>query len=62
MFMTPKVKKKKKLSLKQKLSLLSQNTFHHTLLTSHPLEGIKHIKKLNLGWPQKLTHNHMYRV
>ena len=27
-----------------------------------PPKIIKHIKKLNLAWPQKLTHNHMYIV
>ena len=35
----------------KKNSILSK--FHQTFLSSHPQ---------NLGWPQKLTHNHMYRV
>ena len=25
-------------------------------------KSIKHFKKHNFGWPQKLTHNHMYKV
>ena len=61
--MTPKVfkkffpckKKKKKLFVKPK-----QISSHTSYLT--PPKSVKHIKKLNLGWPQKLTRNHMYRV
>ena len=34
----------------------SQNFYPKTL------KSIRHFKNHNFGWPQKLTHNHMYRV
>ena len=64
MLMIPKVfknsfpskkKKKKKSSLSQK-----NISSHNSYLT--PPKNIKHIKKLNFGWPQKLTHNHVHSL
>ena len=63
--MTPKDLKKKK---KKKIFHFKKNFFvkskqissHTSFLT--PPKSIKHIKKSNLGQPQKLTHNHMYQV
>ena len=44
---------------KKKFSLLSleQISSHNSYLT--PPKSIKHIKKLDFGRPQKLTHNHI---
>ena len=61
--MTPKDFKKNIFHLKKKKNFFvksKQISSHTSLLT--PPKSIKHIKKSNLGRPQKLTHNHMYRV
>ena len=47
------------LSLKE-IYQASKFSSHDFYLTTP--KSIKYFKKHNFGWPQKLTHNHMYRV
>ena len=61
MLMTPKVFKKNFFPFKKNFFVKPKQIPSHTSYLTAP-KSIKHIKKLNLGWPQKLTHNHMFRV
>ena len=47
-------------SLPKKIYQASKFSSHDFYLTTP--KSIKYFKKHNFGWPQKLTHNHMYRV